>query len=170
MISVITHVAYLIFLIYRGCSGSSFWIRGKESSLFHFPCSDSSTSARKRIAHLCTVYTRYMTGWKTSFRNHRQEMTPVSTTRVLASAQQTPSSSALCALRCSVVFDSLQPHACQAPLSVERSREEYWSKLPFPPSGDLPNPKVKPRSPAFAGRCFTRSATWEAPRSAMVKR
>ena len=56
MISVITHVAYLIFLIYTGCSGSSFWIGGKESSLFHFSCSDSSTSVRKGMAHLRGVY------------------------------------------------------------------------------------------------------------------
>ena len=37
--------------------------------------------------------------------------------------------------------------ARQAPLSVEFSRQEYRSKLPFPPSGDLPNPRIKPRSP-----------------------
>ena len=36
--------------------------------------------------------------------------------------------------------------ACQAPLSVEFSRQEYWSGLPFPPTGDLPNPGIEPRS------------------------
>ena len=57
--------------------------------------------------------------------------------------------------------------AQQAPLSVEFSRQEYWSGLPFPPSGDLPKPVIEPRSlvsPALqAGRFFLpNSATWEA--------
>ena len=39
--------------------------------------------------------------------------------------------------------------ACQVPLSLEFSRQEYWSELPFPSPGDLPNPGVKPRSPAL---------------------
>ena len=43
--------------------------------------------------------------------------------------------------------DPLQPH--QAPLSIEFSRQEYWSVLPFPSPGDLPNPGFKPRSPAL---------------------
>ena len=33
-----------------------------------------------------------------------------------------------------------------APLSMEFSREEYWSGLPFPSPGDLPNPEIEPRS------------------------
>jgi len=32
---------------------------------------------------------------------------------------------------------------------MEFSRQEYWSGLPFPPPGDLPNPGIKPGSPAF---------------------
>ena len=39
--------------------------------------------------------------------------------------------------------------AHQAPLSMEFSRQEYWSRLPFPSSGDLPNPGIKPGFPAF---------------------
>ena len=35
--------------------------------------------------------------------------------------------------------------ACQAPLSMEFSRQEYWSGLPFPSPGDLPNPGIEPR-------------------------
>ena len=35
------------------------------------------------------------------------------------------------------------------------SRQEYWSRLPYPPPGDLPNPGIKPTSPAFAGGSFT---------------
>ena len=55
--------------------------------------------------------------------------------------------------------------ACQAPLSMGFSRQEYWSKLPFPPPGDLPDPGTEPMSlmsPALAGGFFTTSATWEA--------
>jgi len=44
--------------------------------------------------------------------------------------------------------------AHQAPLSMEFSREEYWSGLPFPSPGDLPNPGIEPvsTSPAFGRR------------------
>ena len=45
--------------------------------------------------------------------------------------------------------------AHQAPLSMELSRQEYWSGLPFPPPGDLPDPGIEPMSPAMAGRFFT---------------
>ena len=43
----------------------------------------------------------------------------------------------------------------QAPLSMEFFGQEYWSGLPFPPPGDLPNPGIEPASPALAGRFFT---------------
>ena len=39
--------------------------------------------------------------------------------------------------------------ACQAPLSMKFSRQEYWSGLPFPSPGDLPDPGIEPRSPAL---------------------
>ena len=39
--------------------------------------------------------------------------------------------------------------ACQASLFMEFLRQEYWSGLPFPSSGDLPNPGIKPESPAL---------------------
>ena len=48
--------------------------------------------------------------------------------------------------------------ACQAPLYMEFSRQEYWSELPFPLPGDLPDPGIKPKSPAapaLAGGFFT---------------
>ena len=54
--------------------------------------------------------------------------------------------------------------AHQAPLSMEFSRQGYWSGLPLPPPGDLPDPGIQPESllsPALAGRFFTTSATWE---------
>ena len=45
--------------------------------------------------------------------------------------------------------------ALQAPLSIEFSRQEYRSGLPFPIPGNLPNPEIKPTSPALAGKFFT---------------
>ena len=55
--------------------------------------------------------------------------------------------------------------ACQAPLLMEFSRQEYWSGLPFPSPGDLAYPEIEPsllESSAVAGGFFTISATWEA--------
>ena len=51
----------------------------------------------------------------------------------------------------SVVSDALTPWAVarQAPLSMEFSSQEYWSWLRFPSPGDLPDPGIKPRSPAL---------------------
>ena len=39
--------------------------------------------------------------------------------------------------------------AHQAPLSMGFSRQEYWSRLPFPSPGDLPNPGIEPGSPTW---------------------
>ena len=50
----------------------------------------------------------------------------------------------------------------QATLSIEFSRQEYWSGLPFPTPGDLPDPGVQPVSlvfPELAGGFFTTSTT-----------
>ena len=52
--------------------------------------------------------------------------------------------------------------AQQAPLSLGFSRQEYWSGLPCPPPGDLPDPGIEPKSltfPALAGGSFTTSTT-----------
>ena len=48
--------------------------------------------------------------------------------------------------------------ACQAPLSMEFSRQDYYSRLPFPTPGDLPDPGIEPTSlasPALAVGFFT---------------
>ena len=45
--------------------------------------------------------------------------------------------------------------ARQVPLSVGFSRQEYWSGLPCPPPGNLPDPGIEPGSPNIAGRRFT---------------
>ena len=42
----------------------------------------------------------------------------------------------------------------QAPPSMGFSRQEYWSGLPFPSPGDLPNPRIKPKSPALQGNAL----------------
>ena len=63
---------------------------------------------------------------------------------------------------------SLQPHV---PLSMGFSRQEYWSGLPSPPPGDLPNPGTEPVSlgcPAIAGGFFITSATWGAKEKAEI--
>ena len=44
--------------------------------------------------------------------------------------------------------------AHQAPLSMGFSRQEYWSGLPFPSPGDLPNPGIKPKSAALQAEAF----------------
>ena len=49
--------------------------------------------------------------------------------------------------------------AYQAPLSMGFSRQEYLSGLSFPSPGDLPDPGIEPKSPAFAGEFFTTSTT-----------
>ena len=47
------------------------------------------------------------------------------------------------------LFATLWTIAHQAPPSMEFPRQEYWSGLPFPSLGDLPDPGIKPRSPAL---------------------
>ena len=63
---------------------------------------------------------------------------------------------------CVWLFAILWTGTHQAPLSMEFSREEYWSGLLFPPPGDLPDPGIELvslKSPALAGGFFTTSAT-----------
>ena len=56
----------------------------------------------------------------------------------------------------SVMSNSATPWtaAYWSPLSMEFSRQEYWSGLPFPSPGDLPNPGIKPGSPALQEDAF----------------
>ena len=53
------------------------------------------------------------------------------------------------------LFANLWMVAHQAPSSKEFSGQEYWNGLPFPPSGDLPDPGIEPGPPALAGGFFT---------------
>ena len=52
--------------------------------------------------------------------------------------------------------------AHQAPLSKGFPRQQNWSGLPFSPPGDLPDPGIKPASPALAGGFLNHQATCEA--------
>ena len=56
---------------------------------------------------------------------------------------------------CQTICDSI---AHRAPLFMKFPRQEYWSGLPFLSPGDLPNPGIKPMSPALAGGFFTTEA------------
>ena len=61
----------------------------------------------------------------------------------------------ICASVCSCVrlFANSWIVGIQAPLSMQFSRQEYWSGLPFPSPGDLPDPEIKPASPACLLHC-----------------
>ena len=64
----------------------------------------------------------------------------------------------LCVLSHVQLFVTPWTIARQAPLSMEFSRQEFWSGMPFPTPGDLPDPGIEPvslASPALAGRFFT---------------
>ena len=61
----------------------------------------------------------------------------------------------MCAQLCLTLCD---PMDCSLPLSVGFSRQEYWSTLPFPIAGYLPDPGTEPTfpmSPVLAGEYFT---------------
>ena len=66
--------------------------------------------------------------------------------------------STLCVVSHVQLFVTLWTVAHQASLPVGLPRPDYWSGLPFPPAGDLPDPGIKPASllsPALAGRFFS---------------
>ena len=71
------------------------------------------------------------------------------------------------------LFVTLWTVAYQAPLSMGFSRQEYWSGLPCAPSGDLPDPGIKPMSLmslALAGGFFTTSTTMGSPQGTCIER
>ena len=74
-------------------------------------------------------------------------------------------------LCCAKLFQScltlcyLMVCACQIPLSMRFSRQEYWNGLPCPAAGDLPDPGVEPTpliSLALTGMFFTTNMSWKA--------
>ena len=58
--------------------------------------------------------------------------------------------SVLCAQSCLTLCNPMDCIACQVPLSMGFSRQEYWSRVPCPPPGDPPTPGVEPESLASA--------------------
>ena len=74
-------------------------------------------------------------------------------------------------LSCVQLFATPWTVACQTPLSMRFSRQEYWTGFPFPPPGDLPNSEIESVSPApLEGRFFTTSTNWEALEEGSVAR
>ena len=72
----------------------------------------------------------------------------------------------MCAKSLQLCRTLCDPSDCsnQPPLSMGFPRQGYWSGLPWPPPGDLPNPRIEPvslMSPALVVRFFTTIATWE---------
>ena len=65
------------------------------------------------------------------------------------SARKGYSESEAKSLSCIRLCNCMDSSLHQAPLSMGFSRQEYWSGLPFPSPGNLPNPGIKPRSPAL---------------------
>ena len=65
-------------------------------------------------------------------------------------------------------FATPWPIACQAPLSTGFPRQEYWSELPFPSPGGLPDPGIEPASPALAGRFLVFFLTTKPPKKPLV--
>ena len=72
-------------------------------------------------------------------------------------------SECVCVLSCVQLSATPWTVARQVPLSMEFSRQEYWSGLPFPIPRNLSIPGIKPMSLAVAGGFFIINATWEAP-------
>ena len=69
-------------------------------------------------------------------------------------------------LSCVWLFAMPRTVACQAPLSMELCRQEYWSGFSLPTPGDLPDPGMEPTSfasPMLGSGLLTTSASWEAP-------
>jgi len=61
------------------------------------------------------------------------------------------------------LFATLWTVACQDPLSTEFSRQQYWSGLPFPLPGDLPDPRIKPHVCCLGRQILYHWVAWEAP-------
>ena len=77
-----------------------------------------------------------------------------------------------CEFAQSCLFATPWTVACQATLSIEFSRQEYWSELLFPTPRDLPDPGIEPVSlvsPVLAGRFFT-IVPLEKPKGGLIER
>ena len=73
-------------------------------------------------------------------------------------------------LSCVQLFVNLWTVARQALLSMEFSSQEYWSGLPFPSPGDLPDPGIKPGSPALQEDSLSSKPPWKEKLESAIKR
>ena len=67
-------------------------------------------------------------------------------------------------LSCVRLFETPWTVAYRAPPSMGFSRQDYWSGLPFPSPGDLPNPGIEPRSPALQTGALPSEPPWKPPK------
>ena len=67
------------------------------------------------------------------------------------------------------LFETLWTVAHLAPLSMGFSRQEYWSGLPFPSPGDLPDPGIEPRSPALQADALTSEPPGKPKKTQIIK-
>ena len=103
---------------------------------------------RETQAFTITSITCYYAGWKRKLGGSfvsKLLLWPKSD--VACVRAQPPSHVRLCAAPWTV--------ACQASLSMKFPRQEYWSRLPFPSPGDLPDPVIKSKTSALTGMFFT---------------
>ena len=120
------------------------------------PSSWGSSSSRDQTCLLCLLHCMWIflpTGppGKPFFLLKDNKNFPLLDTIVVAVVQL---------LSCVPLFPNSMDCSRQAPLSWF-SRQEYWSGLPFPSPGDLPNPGIQPTAHALAGRFFTDEPTGE---------
>ena len=105
-------------------------------------------------------------GWRTKIPHGLEQLRQRATTREPEGLQPRPNVCMLRRFSGVRLYVTLWTIACQAPLSIGFSRQEYWSGLLCPSPGNLPDSGNEPASLtslALAGGFFTTSATWEAP-------
>ena len=129
---------------------------------------ESGLSTDELRTILCRVTmrnTRFTCGWA---RGGLARGPSASAQRLLTESQPPPPASGspllVCVLSHVQLFCDPMDYTPQAPLSVGFSGKEYWSRLPCPSPGDLPDPGIKPATltSALAGGFFTTSTTCEA--------
>ena len=112
---------------------------------------------------LCASTTRgpgSIPGWRTKIpQATRQKKKEREKARLYHQVAQEEKSPLVIFCGCSAVqscptLQTFRTVACQATLSVGFFSQEYWSGLPFPSPGNLPNPGTEPASPELAGRIF----------------
>ena len=141
-------------------------IPNKNTGFFFNPLIDFCHLSKFKLQQffLSITYIKFLTQWLALSISTSKQGTKTETRKLEKWDSQTGSVKwcvcvCACALSHSVVSDTLRPLwtvTHQALLSMEFSRQEYWSRLPFPPSGDLPrNRTLVSYISCLAGRFFT---------------